>query len=96
VLTALAAGALAAVAAHTGRALVTARHDALATTLALAGLDTLRAGPRTDGADTVIAGDGTSFARRWTVRGGRGRPDAFDVETAWPGHELALATEALP
>jgi hypothetical protein len=96
VLTALAAGALAALAVGSGRALVTARHDAFAITLALASLDTLRSGPRADGADAVPAPDGASFARAWTVRRGRGRPDALDVETTWPGHRLDLATEAMP
>ena len=94
-LTAVAAGALAAVATAGGRALVAARHDATATALAAARLEDLRAGPRTSGTD-VIAHEGTTHARRWTATNGRGRPSALDVTVEWPGHAVALATEVAP
>jgi Tfp pilus assembly protein PilV len=95
VLTALGAGALAAVATAGGRALLGARHDAVATALALAALDAERAGPRTGGADTVATADATAFARRWTATDGRGAPDRLAIEVTWAGHRLDLATEAL-
>jgi hypothetical protein len=95
VLTALGAGALAAVATGGGRALLAARHDAAATALALAALDAERGGPRSAGSDTVAIGDGTSFARRWTATDGRGAPDRLAVDVTWSGHRLDLATEAL-
>ena len=94
-LTALGAGALAAVATAGGRALVVARHDATATALGLAALDVERAGPRTGGTDSVVTNDGTTFARRWTAVDGRGAPDRLAVEITWPAHRLDLATEAL-
>ena len=93
--TALGAGALAAVATAGGRGLVVARHDAAATALGLAALDAERAGPRTGGTDTVVASDGTTFTRRWTAADGRGAPDRLAVEITWPAHRLDLATEAL-
>jgi hypothetical protein len=96
VLAAIGAGALAAGATAGGRALVTARHDATATALALAILDTERAGPRIGGADAVAAADGTSFVRQWTAANGRGAPDRLAVDVTWSGHHVALATEALP
>jgi Tfp pilus assembly protein PilV len=95
VLTALAAGALAAVAATSGHALVTSRRDAAATTLAGARLEALRAAPRTAGTDLATrAGD--TYVRRWSAARGRGRPDALEVTLAWSGHGLALATEVWP
>jgi Tfp pilus assembly protein PilV len=96
VLTALGAGALAAVASAGGRALVTARRDAAATALAAAALDVARAGPRTGGADTATLPDGTTVARRWTASDGRGAPDRLAVGITWLGHRLDLTTEALP
>jgi Tfp pilus assembly protein PilV len=95
VLTGLAAGALAAITAVSGRALVTARRDATATALAGGRLDMLRAGPLADGSD-AIARDGVGFARRWTASSGRGRPSAFAVTVDWERHAFALRTEALP
>ncbi len=95
-LAAIGAGALAAGATAGGRALVTARHDATATALALAMLDAERAGPHTGVADVVAANDGTSFVRQWTATTGRGAPDRLAVDVAWSGHRIALATEALP
>ena len=95
VLTGLAAGVLAAVAAASGRALVTARRDATATTLAGARLEALRAGPRGAGTDTTTA-DGISYVRRWTATDGRGRPATLAVDVGWPDRTLALTTEATP
>ena len=95
VLTALGAGAFAAVAATSGRALDAARRDAAATALATAALETLRAGPRQGGADATTR-DGVTFVRQWTATPGRGRPDAFSVTVVWPGHAIALDTEAAP
>ena len=92
---ALAAGAVAAVAATSGGLLVAARRDAAASSLARERLDALRGGPRDDGADTVAAA-GALFTRTWTTTPGRGSPDRFVVTLAWPGHGVALASEALP
>ena len=92
VLTALAAGALAAVAATSGRALLSARHDATATMLAGARLEALRTGPGTAGTD-VATRAGETYVRRWSAVHGRGRPDVLDVTLTWPGHGLTLATE---
>lgn len=94
--TALAAGALATSATVSGRALLGARRDAVGTTLALARLERLRAGPLSDGTDAIVADDGTPFGRRWTGTPGRGLPDVLSVEAAWPGHRVALDTEAWP
>jgi Tfp pilus assembly protein PilV len=95
VLMALAAGALAAVAATSGRALVGARHDATATMLAGARLEALRAAPGTAGAD-VVTRAGETYLRQWSAVRGRGRPDVLDVTLTWPGHGLTFATEAWP
>jgi len=95
VLTALAAGALAAVAATSGRALVSARHDATATMLAGARLEALRAAPGTAGTDVVTRG-GETYVRQWSAVDGRGHPDVVDVTLTWPGHGLMLATEVWP
>jgi len=95
VLVALAAGAFAAVAASSGRALLATRRDAAATTLAVAALETLRSGPRQSGADTTSR-DAVAFDRHWTAVLGRGRPDALAVTVAWPGHAHALDTEVGP
>lgn len=95
VLTALAAGAFAAVAATSGGALVAARRDADATQLAVERLETLRAGLRQAGSDIVTRG-AVGLARQWTVTPGRGRPDTLAVTITWPGHRLALDTVAAP
>jgi len=95
-LVALAAGGLAASATVSGRALVLARHDAAAVTLATSRLESSRAGMRTGGADLDVAADGTRFARAWTVVPGRGRPDRLEVTVAWPGHDVILSTEVWP
>ena len=81
--------------ATSGRALLTARRDATATTLAGACLETLRTGPRRAGTDTATH-DGVPFVRRWTATDGRGRPATLAVTVDWPGHALALTTEAMP
>lgn len=95
-MTALAAGGVAAVAATSGRTLVAASRDAIATALALDRVEHWRAGPRGDGTDVVTGGDGTAYARQWTTIAGRGRPDSVDATIAWPSHAIALGTEALP
>ena len=93
VVTALATGGLATVAATSGRALVTARRDAIATTLAGTRLEALRAGPNSAGTDATTRA-GASYVRQWSVVQGRGRPDRLDVTLTWPGHDLRLSTEA--
>jgi Tfp pilus assembly protein PilV len=93
-LVAMTAGALAAVLATSGRALMAARRDATGVTFAVARLETLRAGPRANGADGAPL-DGVDFVRTWTVAPGRGRPDALAVDVGWPGHAIVLGTEAL-
>ena len=95
VLVAMAGGALAAVMATSGRALVAARRDATGVSLAVGCLEMLRAGPRANGADGAPL-DGVDFVRTWTVAPGRGRPDALAVDVGWPGHAIRLGTEALP
>jgi Tfp pilus assembly protein PilV len=95
VLVAITGGALAAVTATSGRALVAARRDATGVSFAVGRLETLRAGPRTHGADGAPL-DGVDFARTWTVVPGRGRPDALAVDVRWPGHAIALGTAVLP
>ena len=94
VLVALTGGALAAVMATSGRALVASRRDATGVSLAAGRLETLRAGPRASGVDGTSL-DGVDFVRTWAVAPGRGRPDALAVDVGWPGHAIALGTEAL-
>jgi len=81
------------VAIASGRALVAARRDATGVTLAVARLESLRAGPHASGADGAPF-DGIDFVRTWTVVPGRGRPDAFTVDVGWPGHAVLLGSEA--
>ena len=95
VLTALAAGGLAAVALTSARALTMARRDATATALAVTRLEALRAGPRGDGTDVATVA-GETYARQWSVVRGRGRPDATGVTLGWGAHDFALASEAWP
>jgi Tfp pilus assembly protein PilV len=95
VLTAIAAGALAAVTTAGGRALVAARRDGTATALTATRLESLRAGPRTSGADVVVYDD-VPYGRRWTAGAGRGRPAPLDAVVVWPGRQVDLATEAAP
>jgi hypothetical protein len=74
-----------------------ARETASAVAFATERLEALRAGPRADGADTVVGSEGTTFSRRWQVTAGRGRPDRLEVEIRWAaGRRLALTTEAAP
>jgi len=95
VLVAMTGGALAAVMATSGRALVAARRDATGVSLAVGRLETLRAGARANGADGAPL-DGVAFVRTWTVVPGRGLPDALAVDVGWPGHAMTLGTEAMP
>jgi hypothetical protein len=95
VLVAMTGGALAAVMATSGRALVAARRDATGVALAVGRLETLRAGSRANGADVGTL-DGVDFVRTWTVAPGRGRPDALAVDVGWPGHAIAIRTETMP
>ena len=78
------------------RGLVQARETAVALALAGERLEALRAGPRADGSDLLVAAGGTSFARQWTVADGRGNPTALRVEVRWRERELALSTEVPP
>lgn len=91
--TALAAVAL--VARQAGPGLRLARETSTALTLAEAQLEALRAGPRNDGADEVVA-DGVRFSRAWSATGGRGLPTRVAVEVTWPDHRLSLETGVLP
>jgi hypothetical protein len=96
---ALAAGALAGLATAAGlatRGLGLARDTSVALGLATERLETLRAGPRGDGGDTVVSGTGTVFERRWSVRGGRGEPVRLTVAVGWAGREVTVETEAFP
>ncbi len=95
-LAAVAAGGLAATAGTSVRALVQARGDAAALTLATERLEALRAGPRADGADATVAPDGATFARTWSVSPGRGRPDRASASVTWNAHRLDLESEVWP
>jgi hypothetical protein len=96
VLTALAAGGVAVVAATSGRALSAARHDATGASLAVERLERMRAGARGGGADVVVGSDGTAYVRRWSAVAGRGRADALDATITWASCSIALATEVAP
>ena len=89
---ALAAVALVARLAGTGLRL--ARETSTALTLAATQVETLRAGPRDDGADEVVA-EGVRFTRTWSAAGGRGLPTRVAVEVTWPDHRVALETGVL-
>jgi len=91
VLVSLAAGAIAAVAATTGRTLVSVHQDAVAVALASGRLDALRAGPRANGTQTTAP-----FTADWHVSDGRGHPDRCEVAVTWLGRRLDLATAVLP
>lgn len=78
-----------------GASLRLARDTSVALALAEARLEALRAGPRADGADAVTA-DGVTFHRAWRVDDGRGRATRAEVDVAWPGRRLLLATGMLP
>lgn len=89
----IALAGLATVAAVSSRALRQARDTTVAVTLAGETLETLRAGPRQNGADVVTDAAGTRFTRRWSARGGRGRPAALSSRVDWSGHAVDAATE---
>lgn len=89
---ALAAVALVARLANSGLRL--ARDTTTALTLAETQLETLRAGPRDDGTDQVVA-DGVRFTRTWSATGGRGLPTRVGVEVTWPDQRVALETGVL-
>ena len=94
---ALAGVALAAivlVARLAGSGLQQARDTSAALALAEAQLEMLRAAPRDDGSDEIIA-DGVQFSRAWSVTGGRGRAARVAVEVAWREHRVSLATGVL-
>jgi len=95
-LTAIALGGLATVAGLATSGLRLARDTSTAVALAGERLESLRAGPRTAGTDTVVAVHGTSFERSWEIAPGRGRPDRLSVRVAWGTRALALTTEAEP
>jgi Tfp pilus assembly protein PilV len=92
----LAMAGLAGVAGLATRSLCLARDAGVALALASERLEALRAGPRADGADTRVAADGTVFARRWQVAGGRGAPLRLSVRVTWGTHAQVLATEVPP
>jgi len=87
---------LAATAQVSVRALTLAHQGAAALAVAAERMETLRAGPRADGADLVTAGDGTGFARRWRVVDGRGAPSGITVDVGWGTHAFTLASEVWP
>jgi Tfp pilus assembly protein PilV len=78
------------------RSLLLARETSVALALASERLESLRVGPRADGADAPSAADGTTFSRRWTVEDGRGGPTRLRVEVRWGAHAVALASEVPP
>ena len=90
----VALGAVALVARLAGSGLRLARDTSTAVTLAEAQLEALRAGPRDDGTDQVVA-DGVRFTRTWSAAGGRGLPTRVAVEVTWPDHRVALETGVL-
>jgi hypothetical protein len=96
VLVALGAGVLVAAATATTRGLRLAVHHSTAAAWGLAGLEALRAGPRTGGVETAVDPDGTPFTREALVDDGRGRPSTLETRVVFPGHVHALATEAWP
>ena len=90
----IALAAVALVARLAGTGLRLARDTSTALTLVEAQLESLRAGPRDDGTDQVVA-DGVPFTRTWTAAGGRGLPTRVAVAVTWPDHRLALETSVL-
>lgn len=95
-LVALAAAAVATAGAAAALAVRLERELGAALWLSVARLESLRLGPREDGADTVILAEGTSIARRWRVEAGRGLPDGLSVTASWRGRTIVLATEVWP
>ena len=96
---ALAGVALAALTSAAGLATMSlrlARDTGIALALATEQLEALRAGPRAAGSDDGTGPDGTSFARTWSVGGGRGRPADLAVDVVWDGRTVRLSTGTLP
>ena len=94
-LAAIAGAGLAAAAATAAAQVRLEREHAAALWLALARLESLRAGPRESGTDHVVA-EGAAAARRWMHEDGRGLPDAQAVRVAWRERTLELRAEAWP
>lgn len=91
----VALAALAATAASCVRHVRLARDRGVALGLAANQLDALRAGPRADGRDELAVA-GTTFARAWTVAGGRGDVTRLGVAVVWPEGAVRLETGAFP
>lgn len=94
-LAALALACLATAAAFSIRHLDLARQRALALTIASERLEALRAGPRADGSDTIVAA-GTRFARTWIADDGRGQASPLAVEVVWGAGRVVLGSRVLP
>lgn len=92
----IALAGLCAVASLARRSLVLARETSVALALATERLETLRAGPRSDGTDSRTAAGGTTFTRQWTIEDGRGGPVRMRVEVRWGNRLVPLASEVLP
>jgi hypothetical protein len=90
----IALAAVALVSRLAGAGLRLARDTSTALMLAETQLETLRAGPRDDGTDEVVA-EGVRFTRIWGAAGGRGLPPRMTVEVTWPDHRVALETGVL-
>lgn len=92
----VAAAVLVGVAGVAARGVARAVESATAVVLATDGLERQRAGPRASGTDVYRAPDGTTFARRWRVEGGRGTPTRLALDLAWGERTFRLATRAWP
>jgi Tfp pilus assembly protein PilV len=68
-----------------------ARSRDIAVALAASRLETLRAGPLDEGSEAV-----GPFVRRWSSDDGRGDASPIDVEVAWSGRTVRLASEVSP
>jgi hypothetical protein len=95
---ALALGVLASAVAVGARALVLARGVGAQVVAVHDGIERLRHAPAGEVLETV--GDGPAIDRRSAREDGRGRTDAFTVETSWAAtmepHRFAVATERAP
>ncbi len=87
----IAMAGLAGTAAGAVQQLRLARARDVAVGLAGSRLETLRAGPRSDGTDVV-----GPFVRRWWADDGRGEADLVDVEVAWGTRVVRLSSEVSP
>jgi hypothetical protein len=92
----IALGGLTGAAVLATRSLVLVRDTANALALAGERLETLRVGPRTDGADAPRTRDGTDWTRSWRVSGGRGTPAGLSVGLACDRRTVDLSTEVFP